>query len=52
MATAKDLPSKGDASMNVRLNPVQLPDGRIVPWAEAVVRLSDEGMAAVRPVFE
>jgi len=39
MAKAAPQPRKGepqvDASMNVKLNPVQLPDGTIVPWAVA-----------------
>lgn len=27
-----------DGSMNVALNPVRLPDGRVVPWAVAFPR--------------
>ena len=31
-------PELQDASLNVRLNPVELPDGRVVSWAEAFPR--------------
>lgn len=41
-----DLDKRGLKSSGV--NDVTLPDGRLVPWAEAFTRLSDEGMAAVR----
>lgn len=41
-------PSPGDPSMNVNLNPVTRPDGRVVAWGEAVERLSNEAMSNVR----
>lgn len=45
-------PSADDPSMNASLNPVTLPDGRVVAWGEAFVCLSNEGMAAARPSHE
>ncbi len=41
--------AKKDAAYDVRVNPVTLPDGSVVAWAEAFTRLSDEGMRAARP---